>query len=174
MAQASHHPHPPSATTATVTKWQLGARLASHRHTAGDCCPCTLRMPGHPGDRSPNGLVVQMARADGPVDPRRSRVPGTPRPLQTRSSGPRRGSTVPVCSQAPTAGRHGPRGARSAAAVGEGWASGAPGNMAARPSTAASRPPVPEMRLGREVAEGGSPSSPPLDHLFHPDASRGS
>ncbi|XP_029337198.1 uncharacterized protein LOC110301161 isoform X3 [Mus caroli] len=132
-------------------------------------------MPGHPGARSPNGLVVQMARADGPVDPRRSRVPGTPRPLQTRSSGPRRrGSSVPVCSQAPTAGRHGLRGSRSAVAMGEGWASGAPGNMAARPSTAASRPPVPEMRLGREVAEGGSPSSPPLDHLFHPDASRGS
>ncbi|XP_029337197.1 uncharacterized protein LOC110301161 isoform X2 [Mus caroli] len=111
-------------------------------------------MPGHPGARSPNGLVVQMARADGPVDPRRSRVPGTPRPLQTRSSGPRRrGSSVPVCSQAPTAGRHGLRGSRSAVAMGEGWASGAPGNMAARPSTAASRPPVPEMRLGREVAE---------------------
>eukprot|EP00073_Rattus_norvegicus_P049257 XP_017451541.1 PREDICTED: uncharacterized protein LOC108351723 isoform X2 [Rattus norvegicus] len=46
--------------------------------------------------------------------------------------------------------------------------------MAARPSTAASRPPVLEKRLGREVAEGGSPSSPPLDHLFHPDARRGS
>lgn len=147
---------PPSATTATVTKWQLGVRLASHRHTAGDCCPCTPRMPGHPGARSPNGLVAQMARADGPVDPRRSRVPDPPRPLQTRSPEPRRrGSTVPVCSQAPTAGRHGPRGARSAAAVGEGWAFGAPGNMAARPSTAASRPPVPETRLGREVAEGG-------------------
>lgn len=81
---------------------------------------------------------------------------------------------MPVRARAPTAGRHGPRGARSAAAVGEGWASGAPGNMAARPSTAASRPPVLEKRLGREVAEGGSPSSPPLDHLFHPDARRGS
>ncbi|EDL26024.1 mCG57199, partial [Mus musculus] len=139
-------PPPPSATTATVTKWQLGARLASHRHTAGDCCPCTLRMPGHPGDRSPNGLVVQMARADGPVDPRRSRARAEVR--------------LCLCAlRPPTAGRHGPRGARSAAAVGEGWASGAPGNMAARPSTAASRPPVPEMRLGREVAEDASRGS---------------
>lgn len=156
MAQASHPPPPPRATTATVTKWQLGARLASLRRTAGNCRPCTPRMSGHPGARSPNGLAVQMARADGPADPRRSRVPGPPRPLQTGSPGPRRRASAElVRAQAPAAGRHSPRGARSAAAVGEGWASGAPGNMAARPSTAASRPPVPEKRLGREVAEGG-------------------
>lgn len=148
-------PPPPSATTASVTKWQLGARLASKRHIAGDCRPCTPRMPGHPRARTPNGLAVQMARADWPTDPSGSRVPGPPRPLQTRSPGPRlRASAGPVRARAPTAGRHGPRGARSAAAVGEGWASGAPGNMAARPSTAASRPPVLEKRLGREVAEG--------------------
>lgn len=39
-------PPPPRATTATVTKWQLGARQASHPHSAGDRCPCTPRMAG--------------------------------------------------------------------------------------------------------------------------------
>lgn len=119
MAQASYPP--PSATTATVTKWQLGARLASHRHTAGDYSHCTPRRPGHPGARSPNGLAVQMARANGLADRRRSRVPGPPRPLQTGCPSPRRrASAVPVRARAPTAGRHGPRGAWSAAAWGRG------------------------------------------------------
>lgn len=100
MAQASRSP-PPSATTATVTKWQLGARLASKRHIAGDCCPCTPRMPGHPRARTPNGLAVQMARADWPTDPSGSRVPGPPRPLQTRSPGPRLRASAVRCAPGP-------------------------------------------------------------------------
>lgn len=168
-------PPTPSATTATVTKWQLGARLASHRHRAGDGRPSPRGWLGTWGEVSHRPRHANGEGRERPADPSRSRGPGTPRPLLTGAPGLRlRPSAAPVCAQVPTARSLGARRSGSAAAVGEGRVAGAPGNMAARPSSAPSLPPVLKTRLGREVAGGGSPSSPPLDHLFHSDASRGS
>lgn len=98
-----------------------------------------------------------MARTDRGLQVRAGRGPLARRALfRPDPQAGAAGLLLRLCAPgSPPLGHPGPRRVGSAAAVGEGRAAGAPGNMAARPSSAASRPPVPEMRLGREVAEGG-------------------
>ncbi|XP_035299643.1 uncharacterized protein LOC113835543 isoform X3 [Cricetulus griseus] len=96
-----------------------------------------------------------MARTDRGLQVRAGRGPLARRALfRPDPQAGAAGLLLRLCAPgSPPLGHPGPRRVGSAAAVGEGRAAGAPGNMAARPSSAASRPPVPEMRLGREVAE---------------------
>ncbi|XP_075821697.1 uncharacterized protein LOC142845952 isoform X1 [Microtus pennsylvanicus] len=160
-----------------------GDKMAARRPTGEPPAQRRGRLPlhpengRHPGAGSPAGLAVQMARTDSGPQVREGRGPPARRALsrpdpQARAAGllqrlcapgsPPVGTRVPAePGPRPPWGRGGPPAPR------ETWLLVLVRRRRGHQS--------PRCDLGERLQKvGGSPSSPPLDHLFHPDASRGS